>query len=225
VGVSPGAPLLQLAQAIAKLPHLCLAGIAFYPGHIKSLDETGLRQLAQLSEVVGGILGDFRATGIEIGIVSGGSTPALFHSHEIQGLNEIRPGTYVFNDLNTIRSGACALEDCAAAILATVVSTARPGQMIIDGGSKTFSSDRLANSADVTFGQLVEAPGARFHKMNEEHGFIDLTHAEGEFSVGDRVRVIPNHICVAVNLHDKVYGLRGDTVEEVWPVDARGKLQ
>ena len=58
--------------------------------------------------------------------------------------------------------------------------------------------------------------------MNEEHGFVDLAHAEAEFSVGDRVRVIPNHICVAVNLHEKVYGLRGDTVEEVWSVDARG---
>ena len=172
-----------------------------------------------------GILADFRAAGIEIGIVSGGSTPTLFHSHEIQGLTEIRPGTYVFNDLNTIRSGGCELQDCAASILATVVSTARPGQMIIDGGSKTFSSDRLANPAEVTFGQLMEAPGARFHKMNEEHGFVDLANAEAEFRVGDRVRVIPNHICVAVNLHEKVYGVRGDSVEEVWPVDARGKLQ
>jgi D-serine deaminase-like pyridoxal phosphate-dependent protein len=97
--------------------------------------------------------------------------------------------------------------------------------MIIDGGSKTFSSDRLANAAEVTFGHLVEAPGARFHKMNEEHGFVDVVRAEAAFRVGDRVRVIPNHICVAVNLHEKVYGVRGDTVEEVWPVDARGKLQ
>jgi D-serine deaminase-like pyridoxal phosphate-dependent protein len=225
VGVSPGEPLLELAQAIGKLPHLRFAGLAFYPGHIKSLDESGLRALAQLSDLLRGILDDFRAAGIEIGIISGGSTPTLFHSHEIHGLTEIRPGTYVFNDLNTIRSGACALEDCAASILATVVSTARPGQMIIDGGSKTFSSDRLANTTDVTFGHLVEAPGARFHKMNEEHGFIDLSHAEAEFSVGDRVRVIPNHICVAVNLHEKVYGVRGGAVEEVWPVDARGKLQ
>jgi D-serine deaminase-like pyridoxal phosphate-dependent protein len=225
VGVSPGEPLLQLAQAIEKLPHLHFAGIAFYPGHIKSMDESGRHALAQLSDLLRGILDDFRTAGIEIGTVSGGSTPTLFHSHDIHGLTEIRPGTYVFNDLNTIRSGGCALEDCAASILATVVSTARPGQMIIDGGSKTFSSDRLANSAEVTFGQLVEAPGARFHKMNEEHGFIDLTHAEAEFSVGDRVRVIPNHICVAVNLHEKVYGVRGDTVEEVWSVDARGKLQ
>jgi D-serine deaminase-like pyridoxal phosphate-dependent protein len=225
VGVDPGEPLLQLAKTIGNLPHLRFAGLAFYPGHIKSLDESGLRALAQLSDLLGGILDDFRAAGIEVGTVSGGSTPTLFHSHEIRGLTEIRPGTYVFNDLNTIRSGACTLEDCAAVVLATVVSTARPGQMIIDGGSKTFSSDRLANTAEVTFGQLVEAPGARFHKMNEEHGFIDLSHAAAEFRVGDRVRVIPNHICVAVNLHEKVYGLRGDTVEEVWPVDARGKLQ
>ncbi len=225
VGVAPGEPLLQLAQAIEKLPHLRFAGLAFYPGHIKTLDGSGLRALAQLSDLLRGILGDFRAAGIETGTVSGGSTPTLFHSHEIHGLTEIRPGTYVFNDLNTVRSGACALEDCAATILATVVSTARPGQMIIDGGSKTFSSDRLADTAEVTFGHLVEAPGARFHKMNEEHGFIDLSHAGAGFSVGDRVRVIPNHICVAVNLHEKVYGVRGDLVEEVWPVDARGKLQ
>ena len=61
--------------------------------------------------------------------------------------------------------------------------------------------------------------------MTEEHGFVDMTHAEAKFTVGDRVRVIPNHICVVVNLHEKVYGVRGDKVEEVWPVDARGKLQ
>jgi D-serine deaminase-like pyridoxal phosphate-dependent protein len=225
VGVSAGEALLELARTIEKLPHLRFAGIAFYPGHIKSLDESGRRALGELSGLVGGILEDFRAAGLEVGTVSGGSTPTLFHSHEISGLTEIRPGTYVFNDLNTIRSGACALEDCAASILATVVSTARPGQMIIDGGSKTFSSDRLANTAEVTFGRVAEAPGARFHKMNEEHGFIDLAHAEAEFRVGDRVSVIPNHICVAVNLHEKVYGVRGETVEEVWPVDARGKLQ
>ena len=72
---------------------------------------------------------------------------------------------------------------------------------------------------------LQEAPGAKFHKMNEEHGFVDLTHADSTFDVGDRVHVIPNHICVAVNLHERVYGLRGETVEEVWNVDGRGKLQ
>ena len=224
VGVAPG-ELVRLAQGIKKLPHLRLEGIAFYPGHIKSLDEAGLEAMAALNRLLGQILAELEAAGIEPRIVSGGSTPTLFHSHEIAGLNEIRPGTYVFNDINTVRSGACAMEDCAAAIHATVVSTARPGHMIIDGGSKTFSSDRLSTGAEVTFGHVVEAPGARFHKMNEEHGYIDLTQAGAEFHTGDRVRVIPNHICVAVNLHEQVYGVRGDTVEEVWRVDARGKLQ
>ena len=124
-----------------------------------------------------------------------------------------------------IVSGGCAMEDCAATILATVVSVARPGHMILDGGSKTFSSDRPVNSAEVTFGHVVEAPAARFHKMNEEHGFVELAGVEREFGVGDRVHVIPNHICVAVNLHERAYGVRGDRVEEIWNVDARGKLQ
>ena len=225
VGVPPGEPLLRLAQVIENLPHLKFEGITFYPGHIKNLDEEGLRALSQVSELLESVLADFRRVGIEVRIVSGGSTPTLFHSHEIRGLSEIRPGTYVFNDLNTVRSGGCSMNDCAASILATVVSTARPGHMIIDGGSKTFSSDRPVNTAEVTFGQIVEAPSARFHKMNEEHGFVDLGQAEREFTVGDRVHVIPNHICVAVNLHERVYGIRGDTVDHVWSVDGRGKLQ
>ncbi len=225
VGVSPGRALLELAQGIEKLPHLRLEGITFYPGQVKDLEETGLRAFAHVAELLRSILADFRAAGVEVKIVSGGSTPTLFHSHELEGLTEIRPGTYVFNDINTVRSGGCSLEDCAASILATVVSTARPGQMIVDGGSKTFSSDRLANPAEATFGHVVEAPAARFHKMNEEHGYVDITRAEREFSIGDRVHIVPNHICVAVNLHEQVYGLRGDQVEEVWKVEGRGKLQ
>jgi D-serine deaminase-like pyridoxal phosphate-dependent protein len=225
VGVVPGEPLLELARAIEALPSLRFEGITFYPGHIKSLDEAGLRALKDLSALVERTLVAFRRAGIETKIVSGGSTPALFHSHEIAGLNEIRPGTYVFNDINTVRSGGCAIEDCAASILATVVSTARPGHMIIDGGSKTFSSDRPSSSSDVTFGHLVEAPGARFHKMNEEHGFVDLTEAGREFRIGERVHVIPNHVCIAVNLHERIYGVRGEIVEHIWSVEARGKLQ
>ena len=171
------------------------------------------------------MLDDFRRDDIPVAVVSGGSTPTLFHSHELRGLNEIRPGTYVYNDLNTIRSGGCGMEDCAASVLVTVVSTARPGQIIVDGGSKTFSSDRLANSSEVTFGHLVEAPEASFHKMNEEHGYVDVTKVDRDFAIGDRVHIIPNHVCVAVNLHETVYGIRKDQVEESWKVEGRGKLQ
>jgi D-serine deaminase-like pyridoxal phosphate-dependent protein len=224
VGVAPR-EALGLAQCIRKLPGLAFRGLAFYPGHVKLMDAEGQAAMQAVGQLLAGLVAEFQRAGVAVDIVSGGSTPTLFHSHTLPGMTEIRPGTYVFNDLNTVRSEGCAMEDCAASILATVVSTARPGQMIVDGGSKTFSSDRPVNGPDVTFGQVAEAPGARFHKMNEEHGFIDVSRAERRFAVGDRVHIVPNHICVAVNLHERVYGIRGDRVEEVWQVEGRGKLQ
>jgi D-serine deaminase-like pyridoxal phosphate-dependent protein len=140
-------------------------------------------------------------------------------------VNEIRPGTYIFNDRNTVNAGACSWDDCAASILVTVVSTAVEGQVIIDGGSKTFSSDRLSNSSEVTFGRVIGAEAARFHKMNEEHGFIDVQGVDRKFRVGDRLQIIPNHVCVAVNLHEQVYAAEGEQVIETWKVEGRGKLQ
>ncbi|MBI5086509.1 MAG: alanine racemase [Acidobacteria bacterium] len=224
VGVQPGDELLSLVSGLARLPHLRWRGIAFYPGHIKELDDRGRADLETLRSTLFDTIRHLEQNSLHPEIVSGGSTPLLWYSHTIPGMNEIRPGTYIFNDRNTVYSGACTRADCAATILATVVSTA-PGRMIIDGGSKTFSSDRLGYTADVTWGEILEAPHARFHKMNEEHGYVDL-HAESTaFSVGDRVRVLPNHICVAVNLHEQVYGFRGDEVVEVWKVEGRGKLQ
>lgn len=224
VGVSPGPELIELARSIQRLPYLCLEGVDFYPGHVKDTGDRGAEQLRKLSETVQGILADFRRAGIEVRIVSGGSTPSLFHSHEVAGLNEIRPGTYVYNDVNTVLSGGCTYDDCAVSILVTVVSTARPGQIIVDGGSKTFSSDPV-NAAQPSFGRIVEAPECVFIRMNEEHGYVDITHSKREFGVGDRLHIIPNHVCVAVNLHEYVYGKRGYQVEEVWKVEGRGKLQ
>jgi D-serine deaminase-like pyridoxal phosphate-dependent protein len=225
VGVQPGPELAQLIEGLVRLPRLNVEGIAFYPGHIRGVDEAALQTLDQVGERVREALGVLRRAGLGARIVSGGSTPTLFHSHRIRELTEIRPGTYIFNDRNTLAAGACALEDCAASILTTVVSTARPGQIIIDGGSKTFSSDRHVAPPEATFGYVVEAPGAVFTKMNEEHGYVDVRRAERSFSVGDRVRVIPNHICTAMNLHETVYGVRGEVVEQIWKVEARGKLQ
>lgn len=225
VGVTPGPELIELARGIQRLPGLSFEGVTFYPGHIKDVGENGRRQLQELTQVVGSIMCDFQNAGIPVSTVSGGSTPTLYLSHEVNGLTEIRPGTYVYNDVNTVQSGACGWEDCAASILVTVVSTARPGQIIVDGGSKTFSTDRLANSREVTFGRVVDAPECAFRKMNEEHGYIDVTGAKGQFSVGDRLQIIPNHICVAVNLHERVYGMRNGKVEEIWEVEGRGKLQ
>ncbi len=224
VGVTP-AEALELAHLVQKLPALRFRGIAFYPGHIKDPEGSDAAKLPELAAMLARMLDDFAAAGIHVEIVSGGSTPALFHSHLIAGLNEIRPGTYVFNDLNTVRSGGCSLEDCAAAILVTVVSKPREGSLFIDGGSKTFSSDRSSDVGRETFGRVVEAPDFEFYRMNEEHGFVDTKGTSRHFSIGDKLRIIPNHVCVAVNLHETVYGIRGDKVEEVWKVAGRGKLQ
>lgn len=225
VGVPPGDALIQLIRGIERLPGLRWEGIAFYPGQIKSVDEEGERALKSLGELLDRILGDLRAASLHAKIVSGGSTPTLFHSHRLPAVNEIRPGTYIFNDRNTALTGGCTFDECAASIMVTVVSTAVPGQMIVDGGSKTFSSDRQSAGSEVSFGRLVEAPDAVFTKMNEEHGFIDLHRTARKFDVGDRVHIIPNHVCVAMNLHECVYGIRGGAVEQVWRVAGRGKLQ
>ncbi len=224
VGVQPGNELEALAGALARLPHIRWRGVAFYPGHIKDQSESGRAELEKLRATVRDAVEGLNEIGLHPEIVSGGSTPLLWQSHTIPEMNEIRPGTYIFNDRNTVLSGACGKEDCAATVLATVVSTA-PGRIIIDGGSKTFSSDRLTGSSEVTFGEVRGHSKLRFHKMNEEHGFIDLNGEEPAFRVGDRLRIVPNHICVAMNLHENVYGIRGEEVEHWWRVEGRGKLQ
>jgi D-serine deaminase-like pyridoxal phosphate-dependent protein len=224
VGVKAGEELAGLSRALSEMPGLKWRGVTFYPGHIKDHSAESRAAFERLKALIPRAVGELEAAGLKPEIVSGGSTPLLWESHEIAGMNEIRPGTYIFGDRNTIHSGAYKFEDCAATIVCTVVS-AHPDRMMIDGGSKTFSSDRLVTGSDLDFGEILETPGARFHKMNEEHGYVDLTACERRFRTGDRVRVLPNHVCVAMNLHEQVYGVRGGEVAAVWTVEGRGKLQ
>ena len=222
VGIKPGKDLVGLAKFVDSKQGLEFLGIAFYPGHVKSMDAAGQAAFTQVGTLLQSIASDLQAAGLEAKIWSGGSTPTMWRSHEMPMLNEIRPGTYIFNDRNTIISGACGQDDCAASILATVVSTSVANQYIIDGGSKTFSSDLAKQPGH---GIVLEAPESVFARMNEEHGYVELPDASSRFNVGDRVRVIPNHVCVAINLHEQVYGIRNEMVEHTWTVAARGKLQ
>jgi D-serine deaminase-like pyridoxal phosphate-dependent protein len=223
VGVAGGEALRQIALSVlAASPALELRGIAFYPGHVKSADLIGAVTLRGVEPLLKEAIDTLQRVGCSPSVISGGSTPALGYSHWLPSMNEIRPGTYIFNDRNTVLSGACTWEDCAAYVVTTVVSTSVSGRAILDGGSKTFSSDR---SAAPGFGRIVEAPDALFEKMNEEHGFIDDSHGTHKWKVGERVRVIPNHVCVAVNLHERIYGVKGEEVVETWEVEGRGKLQ
>lgn len=224
VGVQPGPELVALAQGIERLPGLKFLGIEFYPGYVKTIDEAAYREMERIGGLLAACKSDLAARGIEARIVSGGSTPLLWHSHRIAGMNEIRPGTYIFNDGNTVAAGTCSWADCAASVIATVVSTAVPGQIIIDGGSKTFSSDQLAGGGS-GYGYAPDHPELTLARMNEEHGYVKTGSSGHCFRIGDRIRIIPNHVCAAMNLHDRVYGVRGESVEQTWEVEGRGKLQ
>jgi len=135
----------------------------------------------------------------------------------------VRPGTYVFNDRTTAQIGACAWEDCALTVLATVVSTAVPGQAVIDAGTKALGREPMRGGAGDGFGALLDHPEVVVKSMSEEHGILDLAATSWRPSVGDVVRVVPNHVCIVVHLNDVIYGLRGDAVETSWPVAARGR--
>jgi D-serine deaminase-like pyridoxal phosphate-dependent protein len=224
-GVGSAAEVDTLAQTISRLPRVAFAGITTYPGHIWSEPANQGEALASLSSLIREIKGKLAKTGIACDTVSAGSTPAAKSSHLVKELTEIRPGTYVYNDRNTAGIGACSWDDCALRVLVTVVSTAVDGRAIIDGGSKTFSGDRWLSGAKTGFGRMVEHPEVEFTSMSEEHGHLDLGSSGYVPKIGDRLSVIPNHVCACVNMHDSIYFHRNGNVEGQWPVLGRGKIR
>jgi len=216
---------LDLVRHVAGLTGLRYEGILFYPGHIRQPVREQDAALAQLRADLGRVLEMLADDDLEPQVVSGGSTPLAWRIHEVDGVTEVRPGTYVFNDRTTAEIGACAWEDCALTVLATVISTAVPGQAVIDAGSKALGREPLAgpDSAAKGYGALLDRPEVTVARMSEEHGILDLSRTSWVPEVGDVVRVVPNHVCVVVHLNDLVYGVRGEVVETHWPVTARGR--
>ncbi len=214
-----------LALAITRLPNVTFAGISTFPGHIWSDPAQQAGPLAEVSGMIADIKARLQRSGLSCEIVSAGSTPIARNSHLIEGLTETRPGTYVFNDRNTAGVGACAWDDCALHVLVTVVSTAVHGRAIIDGGSKTFSSDRWLSGDKTGFGRIVEHPDTEFTSMSEEHGHLDLGASAYSPKVGDRLTIIPNHVCPCVNMHDTIHFHRRGIVEGCCDVAARGKIR
>jgi D-serine deaminase-like pyridoxal phosphate-dependent protein len=225
VGVSSGQEVVALAQQIWRHPPLRYRGIAFYPGHIREPVREQGPKLEQLSETLAGVLKALEAEGLPPDVVSGGSTPAAWRMHEIPGLTEVRPGTYVYNDRTTAAAGACSWDDIALTVLATVVSTTVPGQAVVDAGTKALGREPVRGAEGEGFGALLDRPDVIVSRMSEEHGILDLSRTDWRPSVGDQVRIVPNHVCVVVHLNDEVHGVRGDVVETRWPVSARGRMQ
>ena len=110
-------------------------------------------------------------------------------------------------------------------MITTVVSTSVSGRAIVDGGSKTFSNDRYLAGDGRGFGIVKEDPEAELESFSEEHGHLNIKHSTRKYRVGERLTIIPNHVCSTVNMHDQIYGVRGEEVETVWEVAGRGKVR
>jgi D-serine deaminase-like pyridoxal phosphate-dependent protein len=222
VGVSSVEDTIALARHVSGRPPLEYRGITFYPGHIRTLVGQQEQEIAILNRELGATVAALDRAGLRPGIVSGGSTPTITQSHEIGGLTEVRPGTYVYNDRITQEIGACGWDDCAFTVLATVVSTAVPGQAVIDAGTKALGREPAARAED-GFAVVMDRPEVTVQRMSEEHGILDLGNTNWRPAVGEQVRLVPNHVCIVVHLHELIYGVRGDRIETSWPVLARGR--
>ena len=211
-GVSP-ARAAELGQVIDGAPGLELRGLMIMPS------PPSLRPVLQEA------LDLFDRSGLPHPIVSGGCTPYAMQAHEIPELTEFRSGEYPTGGLKHFAAKTHTVAQCALRVLTTVVSRPGPDRAILDGGSKTFSGAMAQDQQGPSMGHIIEYPQARFTGASEEHGNVDLSPSQPRPALGERVQVIPVHPCPCVNEHDQMVAVRGEQVEAVWPVDARGQIR
>ncbi len=209
-GVQSPREAAELARTITRSPGLRFGGLMTYPCNENT--DTFVSQTRALLE----------PDRVGIQRVSGGGTPGMWQVHTHAEVTEYRAGMYVYGDRKVLRSGALQLDDVAFKVITTVVSRPTAERGILDGGSKTFSSDTLDLAG---YGLILEYPDAHFYALSEEHGNVDFSRCARKPQVGERVTVIPNHCCVVSNLFDQVVGVRQGRVELTWSVAARGKLK
>ncbi len=196
-----------------------------YPGHIHLAAGDQAEALDAVSRKLGQTLDLWADHGLEARIVSGGSTPTCFQSHLVPEYTEIRPGTYIYNDMNNVRGGYCGLEDCAARDHqhGDQHGGARPGRASTPAPRRSPATVvvRPPTAATATSSNF---PTPSITKLTEEHAQVDIRACRHVPELGERLTVIPNHICPCVNLQDSVWwrGDDGQLVELV--VDARGLL-
>ncbi len=212
-GVETPAEAITLASEIARSPGLRFDGFMLYPP-----EDAFPATQAFLDEATEGI----REFGLSPRIVSAGGTPNLAHLGRIQGATEHRPGTYIYNDRMMMAAGVASLADCALTIVSTLVSRATPTRGILDAGSKTLTSDLGKLKGH---GLLREYPEAVIHSLAEEHGFLDLSACPKPIAIGEVVGIVPNHVCVVVNLMDRLIATRGEEIVGEIPVAARGRIR
>jgi D-serine deaminase-like pyridoxal phosphate-dependent protein len=209
-GVQSPDAAFDLARAAMRLGGLRFEGLMTYPNTPRTAEF-----LARTLEL-------FSKAGMPVPVVSGGGTPAAKTVGDFPMTTEHRAGTYVYNDVMMVSAGAATWDDCAMRVRLTVVSRPTPDRAVLDAGSKVLTSDQYFVK---DHGRIVEYPEARIAALSEEHAVVDLSACAARPSVGEVVNVIPNHCCVVSNMVDEVHAFRGDHVEVVWPVAARGKVR
>lgn len=219
---------LDLARAVSRMSGLDLTGIFAFKAmtlagkpslDLQAAGEEEGRLTVELANRI-------RADGIPLRDVSAGSTPTAAVIAAQPGITEIRPGTYVFNDMATVASGACQLADCAAGVLVTVVSSNGRDRLVVDGGCKTFSSDSQPGTPPLCltgFGRVLQDEQLVLNRMTEEHGMMLVKPGAKKHEVGDQLLVIPNHICTTVNLHAQAVLIKDHReILRTIRIDARG---
>jgi D-serine deaminase-like pyridoxal phosphate-dependent protein len=211
-GVQSPEAARDLAVAIAAAPGLNFAGLMTYPPPGATLQVEAFLQAARelCVESVG-----------HCAVISGGGTPSLMDAALSPVLTEYRAGTYIYNDRSLVARRACTLAECALTVLATVVSRPTETRAILDSGSKSLTSDLLGLTG---YGAILGYPGAQIAGLSEEHGHVDLTGCPDRPTIGQKVQIVPNHVCPVSNLVDRVVFHRSGVVLREAEVAARGTV-
>jgi D-serine deaminase-like pyridoxal phosphate-dependent protein len=218
---------VTLADRMGELPGIELVGVMGFGGQayrapdLAAVAAIGQHEGVQATDVAAAL----RARG-HTGVrdVSVGSSPSARHAIEVGGVTEVRPGVFIFNDCKQVSLGVAAFDDCALTVLSTVVSRPRGDRLILDAGIKALAGEDYGWG---TYGRLLDSTSTLVSWAAEEHGIIDIgpRNPDPGVRIRDKVRIIPNHGCGAVNMHDVIYAVRGECVEAAWLVAAPGKLR
>jgi D-serine deaminase-like pyridoxal phosphate-dependent protein len=214
-GVAPNAAG-DLAMA-AVGAGLAVLGAFTYPGHGYGPGLAGVAA-ADEAEALGRAAASMGALGVPAQVLSGGSTPTA--SLTAPGVvTEMRPGVYVFGDAQQLEMGTCSIDQVALTAVATVVSRA-PGRVVLDAGSKVLGADRPGWVSG--YGWLADFPGAVVTALSEHHATVTWPGNSSQPELGTVVRVVPNHVCSAVNLADELIVVTRGEIADRWRVVARG---
>jgi D-serine deaminase-like pyridoxal phosphate-dependent protein len=228
-GIIEEADFLALLDHLKGCRNIRLKGIFSHDGHsygaqnasaCKAIHLEAQERTLAFARLAGGM-------GFDLQTVSIGSTPSLMHEFPLlEGITEIRPGTYIFMDASQGNASG-SHEMIAATVLATVISKPTPERVILDVGAKGITAQTRSRGFTATqgLGLIKGWPGVSIFDVYDEHAILYDRAFHDAVKVGDKVAIIPNHICPVVNLHESAFLIaKGEVVEEI-PVDARGKLK